>query len=307
MELLIKALYLLGAGVAVFFLVRLGYWYYQGWKLKESGYMPPPSPKIARMVYKAVGAVFTRIFVGPMTKIGKANEIFIGRGAVLPNHVVWTDFAVVAKAISFSYRQIAKYGEIKMFVIRTIAAWIGTVGVQVEGGKTQDGAGQLIVDTGAKILEASFGSRLLVFSQGKLCYSGTCEPNDFRTGSSRMLLQALENIGNDPMFALPVAIHYIRDAALATPFQRFLYACGLKYLRTRTWKEEIRGTNGKLIKTIKHKFVVYGVVVVIGEPIPAASLPKDPRAAIEMVRQSIEANLALAVAESEKRRPAIAA
>jgi hypothetical protein len=253
--------------------------------------------------------VITRIFVGPMTILGKSNEIFTGRGAVLPNHVVWTDFAVVAWAISFSYRQIAKYGEIKMFILRTIAAWIGTVGVQVEGGKTQDGAGQLIVDTGAKILEASSGSRLLVFSQGKLCYSGTCDANDFRTGSSRMLLQALTNIGDDPMYALPVAIHYIRDPALATPFQRFLYACGLKYLRTRSWKEEIRGTNGKVIKVINHKFVVYGVVVAIGEPIPASSLPKDGhgRPAIEMVRQSIEANLALAVAESEKRRPAIAA
>lgn len=307
MELLINALYVLGACAAAFVVVRFGYWYWQGSKLKQSGYMPPPSPKFARAVYKGVGAVITRIFVGPMTIIGKANEIFTGRGAVLPNHVVWTDFAVVAWAISFSYRQIAKYGEIKFPPLRTIAAWIGTVGVQVEGGKTQDGAGKLIVDTGAKILEASTGSRLLVFSQGKLCYSGSCDPNDFRTGSSRMLLQALENIGDDPMYALPVAVHYIRDAALATPLQRFLYACGLKYLRTRSWKEEIRATNGKVIKVIKHKFVVYGVVVAIGEPIPAASLPKDARAAIEMIRQSIEANLALAVAESEKRRPAIAA
>lgn len=302
MELLKNLLYLIGAGTVVFVVVRLAYWYWQGWKLKESGYMPPASPKIARATYKGVGHLFTRVFVGPMDIIGKENEIFVGRGMVLPNHVVWTDFAVIAKAISFSYRQIAKYAEIKMFIVRTIAAWIGTVGVQVEGGKTQDGAGKLIVETGSKILLQSFGSRLLVFSQGKLCYRGDVKAEDFRTGSARMLLLAKSQCEGEPIFALPVAIHYIRDAALATPLQRFVYACGLKYLRTRKWDEVIRGADGKVEKVIKHKFVVYGVVVAIGEPISVTDMPDDARGAIEMVRKSIEDNLALAVAFSERNR-----
>jgi 1-acyl-sn-glycerol-3-phosphate acyltransferase len=294
------------AALAVFALVRTVYWYLEGRKLQVSGYMTPPSTKLARWTFKAVANVGTRLLVGPVDVKGKENAQFKGRGLVLPNHMITWDFGVVGKAIPFSYRQLSKAAEIKNPVIATLAAWIGTVGVQVEGGKSQDGGGQAVVDTGARILAHSKGSRMLLFPQGMLVYSGDTSSKTFRTGASRMLTQAASSIGDDPLYALPVAIRYKTDKREATWLQRLLYPLGLKFVRTFRYSEKELGADGQpVIKEngkpsyVKKSMVLYGAYVSIGKPIAYKDLPSDPRAAIECVRQSIETMLA----EIDSRRP----
>jgi len=276
-----------GGLLLILALIRLNYWFRQGRKLQESGYMPPPSSKVARFTFKVCCRVIQRIFVGPMTVYGRDNQFFQGRGLVLPNHVFIWDFAVVGAAIEFSYRQIAKAAEIKNFIIAMVAAWIGTVGVQVKDGKSQDGAGEAVVDAGAKILKASFGSRLLMFAQGKLIYLKERLHKGYRTGATRVLERAAEGIDGEPLYALPVGLHYITDPAHAGLLQRVAYALGLRFLRTQRWKELVVGADGNET-WVKRKAVVYGVIVVIGEPIAQAELPADPRQAINGIADEIE-------------------
>lgn len=272
---------------AVLALIRLSYWFRQGRKLQESGYMPPPSSKVARFTFKVCCRLIQRLFVGPMTVYGRENQYFTGRGLVLPNHVFFWDFAVVGAAIEFSYRQIAKAAEVKNFIIAMVAAWIGTVGVQVKDGKSQDGAGNAVVEAGAKILMASFGSRLLMFPQGKLNYLLKRLLKGYRTGATRVLKQAAEGIGGEPLSALPVGLHYITDKSDAGIFQRIAYALGLRFLRTMRWKELVVAADGTET-WVKRKAVIYGVIVVIGEPIPQADLPVDAREAINHIAGEID-------------------
>lgn len=279
----------LGA-LGAFFLYRLAFWYCEGLKLKQCGYMPPPSSKFARGSFKWICRVVTRVFVGPLAVRGLENAKFTGRGLALPNHVFYWDFAVYAAAIPYAYRQIAKYAEIAFAPIRTWAAFIGTVGVQVEEGKTKDGAGKAIVATGAKVLAASAGSRLLMAPQGRLIYSGEIRPESFRTGATRILSETALLVGDDPLYGQPVAVYYLRDKKYATRLQRILYPLGLGLLRTVRWKEKTVDAAG--VETVtKHKATIYGVIVVIGVPIPQSELPLDARAAIEYVRLRIEAML----------------
>lgn len=277
-------------GFALFFLARLVYWYREGLKLKVSGYMPPPSSRFARGSFKSICRVITRVFVGPLTVYGRENAVYKGRGLVLPNHVFFWDFAVYAAAIPFAYRQIAKYAEIAFAPIRTWAAFIGTVGVQVEEGKTKDGAGQAIVSTGAKVLASSSGSRMLMAIQGRLIHSGKVLPKDFRTGARRILAETRLLVGDDPLFAQPVAIYYLRDKVHATRLQRILYPLGLGLLRTVRWKEKSVGADG-VEKVTKYKATIYGVIVVIGKPIPQADIPAEARAGTEYLRVVIEGML----------------
>lgn len=292
--------------LAVFIGVRGYYWYCEGKKLQTSGYMTPASTKLARWTFKAVANIATRLLVGPVTVIGRENSFYKGRGLVLPNHVITHDFVVVGKTLPYGYRQLSKAAEIKHPVVATLAAWIGTVGVQVEGGKAQDGGGQAVVDTGAKILTASPGSRMLLFPQGTLLYDGDISPNTFRTGATRMLAKAASQINGEPLFVHPIAIHYKRNRSDATFLQKVAYALGLKLLRTYRYKDKqlnADGTpaldaEGKIQWTVKKSMVLYGATVVIGKPIPFADLPADPREAIECVRQRIEAQLAVAQGKS---------
>lgn len=280
------AVLLLGI-LAFLFLKGLVFWYREGLKLKRSGYMPPPSSKFARGSFKWICRMITRVFVGPLHVRGQENARFTGRGLALPNHVFYWDFAVYAAAIPYAYRQIAKYAEIAFAPIRTWAAFIGTVGVQVEEGKTKDGAGKAIVATGAKVLAASKGSRLLMAPQGRLIYTGEVLSKDFRTGATRILAETRIAIGEDPLFSQPIAVYYLRDKKYATALQRILYPLGLGLIRTVRWKE--KSVNAAGVETVtKHKATIYGVIVVIGAPIPQSELPEDAREAIEYVRVRIE-------------------
>lgn len=275
-------------------LFRFGYWLMEGRKLQTSGYMPPPSSRFARGCYKAACRLICWLFVGPIKVINESNQEFVGRGIILPNHHIWPDFGVVGKSIKFSFRQIAKAAEIKNPLVGALSAWIGTVGVQVEGGKSQDGAGNAVIDAGAKVLSASHGSRMLLFPQGLLVPDNVLRPKQFRTGAIRMVRQAEAAIGDEPLYVLPMAIHYIRDPKRATRFHRFLHAIGLKFFRRVSLNASVEAPDGKGRVNEYHVFNNYGAVVAIGKPISVKDLPADAREATELVRQKIDELLTLA-------------
>jgi 1-acyl-sn-glycerol-3-phosphate acyltransferase len=271
-----------------FFCVRLVYWYKEGRKLQNSGYMPPSSTRFARGFYKNACRLITFLGVGPVKIIGAENARFAGRALVLPNHQFALDFAVVGKALPFSFRQVAKAGEVKSAVMGTLAAWIGTVGVQVEGGKSQkSGGGQAVIDAGAKILANSSGARMLLFPQGKLVFDNKLVGDDFRTGATRILNATVATVGADGLYALPMAIHYSRDQRDATRLHRFLNAIGLKSFRRYKDFELVANADGSKTK-VRRVYTTYGATVVIGKPIAMKDLPSDPRAAINVIAAEIQ-------------------
>jgi hypothetical protein len=160
----------------------------------------------------------------------------------------------------------------------------------VEGGKAQDGGSNTVIETGKNILVHSHGARLLLFPQGMLVWDNVLRPKEFRTGATRILQATLAEIGDDPLFVLPIAIHYKRDPKDATLLTRIIHGMGLKGFRR--WKdyELIKNEDGTRTKKPR-VYTTYGATVVIGKAIPVRSLPADPREAIEMVRLAIQAQL----------------
>lgn len=272
---------------------RTTYWFIQGRKLQNTGYMPPPSTRFARWFYKMACHLITFLGVGPVKVIGTENAEFAGRALILPNHQFALDFAVVGKSTPFSFRQVAKAKEVKNPIMGALAAWIGTVGVQVEGGKSQGGGGQAVIDAGAKILANSSGARMLLFPQGKLVFDNKLVVDDFRTGATRILNATVAMVGNDGLFVLPMAVHYKRDRKDATRFHRFMNAIGFKGFRR--WKDFELVVNADGSKTkVDRIYTTYGATVAIGKPIAMKDLSTDPRAAINTVAAEIQKLLTLA-------------
>lgn len=278
----------------LFIVYRTAYWIWQGRKLQKTGYVPPKSTRFARWFAKRVYQILCFQGVGPLKVIGAENAKFKGRAMVLPNHQFALDFAVVGKAVPFSYRQMAKAEELRSILRGTLAAWAGVVGIQVEGGKAQEsGGGQTVVDTGVSMLSVSEGARMLVFPQGKLVFTNKLKDEDFRTGSTRVLNATAASVGGNDLYVLPVAIHYKRVPKDATRFHRFMNAIGFKNFRRRKDFEKVVDASGNKVKEDR-TFTTYGATVVIGKPMAYNDLPKDPREAINEVAAEIQRLLTIA-------------
>jgi len=107
------------------------------------------------------------------------------------------------------------------------------------------------------------------------------------------MAKAASLIDGQPLYALPIAIHYLRDPRHKTWLHKLVNAVGIKGFRRYADYELVTNADGT--KTKKPRvFQQYGAVVVIGKPISVYDLPADPRAAIEVVRAATDELLARA-------------
>ena len=263
------AITIIGLGLAAYFLYRLRFWYKEGQKMQQVGYLPPPPSIFGRAVFRMGAAFFRFLYIGPVKVIGKENANFKGRLLVAPNHQFAFDFAAVAGSLPFSCRQIASANECKG--VRALpAVWVGTIAVHVGGGKAQDGAGQATVKICGNVLTQTDRSRLLMFPQGKLVYDNVLRPEDFRTGAVRAMKEAEQVKDGVPLGILPMGVVYHRDPSQRGVVHHFVNMLGFHNFR-------------KVSRTTQ-----YGATVVIGKPILAGELPDDAHAATELVRTRIQ-------------------
>jgi hypothetical protein len=88
-------------------------------------------------------------------------------------------------------------------------------------------------------------------------------------------------------------VHYKRDRKDASAVHRFMNAIGFKNFRR--WKDFELVPNADGTKTkVDRIFTTYGATVVIGKPMAAKDLPKDPRAATNAVAAEIQRLLTIA-------------
>lgn len=267
---------------------RYSFWKGEARKLLQGGYLPAPPTFLARLFFKMATRLIVFLVVGPVKVVGRKNARYDGRLLIAPNHTFQMDFAVTRTALPCHYTQIAKQAEVQG-ARAIIAAWVGTIAAKVEGGTAKPGQGAAVVKAAASYLASHAHTRLLLFPQGKLVYDNVLRPEDFRTGAARSLALAVQQLGTDEKVALlPVAIDYKRDPKNASYFHRFvgLLARVIPPLgKFRSWADVTRNPDGT--KTVT-KFRNYGAVVVIGEPIPFASLPQDPHECSQFMRAKIQ-------------------
>jgi|688.fasta_scaffold472300_2 hypothetical protein len=270
------------ASVAViYFLYRVLFWAREGKRMRTAGYLPPEPSWFGRTFYKSLCHIGTRIACGPIKVIGRENADYAGRLAVAPNHQHGLDFAVIRVAMPWAYRQIGALKEAaRLPGMATLAAWVGTFTVPVQGGKASSG-GQAAIDACARYLSLRPFNKLLIFIQGKLVFDNILRKEDFRTGGVRALQAAQLMIvdGVAPAF-LPVAIHYHRPTAATSLYRRII---------NKLWRKFLSGyASGP----------VCGATVVIGKPILITDLPTDIREATEVLRIKIQELLDQAIAAS---------
>lgn len=245
------------AAIGLYGAYRTSFWLAEGKKLTtRDGYVPPAQTWLAKVALKFFSYVMTLPTIGRIKVIGRENVYAPGRLMILGNHSFELDFAVTQRAMPVPYRQIGALNQL-LGLRAPFAAWTGFVAVNTDGGKAKSKeTGEKVVQAYANVLKHGADSRLMLFPQGKLVYTGELLPEDFRTGAVRGMQIAAKDVNPSELAVLPFAIHYHKVRHGRTGLSQFFSRFG-------------------------------GATVVIGERIPYSALPQDPRDATEFVRQQI--------------------
>ncbi|MBX9686103.1 MAG: 1-acyl-sn-glycerol-3-phosphate acyltransferase, partial [Candidatus Obscuribacterales bacterium] len=271
---------LLGSIGAVLLLAALAIQRYRFWrneavKMTQGAYLPPAPGRLATFTLKLVGRLAAFLFIGKIKVIGRQNARYKGKLLIVGNHQFMLDVATMSQSIPGAYRHLGKAAELKHPLRSFFAVWTGHFAAVVEAGKAQGGS-EKVIEACAQALS---GSNLLLFPQGKLVYDNVLRPDDFRTGAVRAAQLCRSQYDQDVAF-LPVGIHYHEEKSRRSWLYGLMNAIGFRQFR-------------RFPDSVKTR-TFYGASVVIGKPIPLASLPENPREATEMLRQSIQDQLSQA-------------
>jgi hypothetical protein len=285
--------------------LRVVYWYWQGKKLQQQGYLAPYPTTIERVLYVWLCRQILSLTMGPVKTYGMERINFDGRFIYGGNHQSGRDFLIARLAVPFSYRQITQFRQLKG-LNSGVGAFSGAFGVPSAGGKSY-GNSDAVIEGGADMLCRHEQAKLLLYFQGKLIpelnlpapertNENALRYEDFRTGAIRMLQRVVEKVAGESPAAraeamkrvgiLPKAIHYPPN------------------FRKQGW---FSGRLARLWLAFDHVSTpTYGAVVVVGKVIPLSDMPQDPvsgkvdpRGGINMVRDSIARLLSEAKAMAE--------
>jgi len=260
MPLLIVGSLVLIAGI--FAVVRFNYWKKAGANLQKSGYVPPTTPLLGRLAFRFITRLARFVMIGPVKVIGRKHSNYKGRLIVAANHQFQMDFAMVASAVP-NFHYMTAIEELQG-ARGLVGAWTGAFGVD------RKAPGEAVIQASTTILKRQRRSRVLIFPQGKLVYDNVIRPEDFKTGAVRILKHVASETPGEPAAILPMGVFYKRDPKHMTWGHKLARKLNLRWFR-----RAFGVTN-------------YGGTVVVGEPIPVASLPEDPKAATDLIRVRIQ-------------------
>ena len=265
---------------------RLAYWYYEGWKLQTPGYLAPYPTKFERGLYVWLCWKIVNTSLGQLVIKGRERleSTSVLGGIYGGNHQNGLDFLIARLAVLFSFRQITQVKQIGG--LRSgLGAFSGAFGVPSEGGKST-GNTSTVIEGGAAMLSKSSKSKLLLYFQGKLVYDNIQRYEDYRTGAVRILQLTIDRVREQHGDA----------AAEEFASQIGIFLKAIHYWDSCERPSLVRKGFAKLwVVTGYGDRPKYGATVVLGEPIPFNSLPKDPatgkvdaRLATNLIRDRIQ-------------------
>lgn len=255
-----------------FLTYRVRYWWREGNKLQEVGYLTPRVTIFARFARWILGWMIVWYKCGRYKVYGREHLRGNRRKIIMPNHQIEHDAIVIPTALRMLYfRGLMAITQIVGFR-KPIAAWLGVVPVH------HDKNPMAAVRVSVKVLKAEDDSSMVAFPQGELVRDNNLQLDPppgkegprFYAGPILIARMAAPKGGPIPFWFVPAGVYYDRDPRHASYMQRFLRWLGLK---------SFRGWFGEVLS---------GVTVVFGEPIAFDNLPQDKDEARKVVFEKIK-------------------
>lgn len=336
---------LLGLSAAVLASVlTIWYLFYQSHaaKYSQSGYVPPVTGPLGRIGFAAFSYLLTFLTVGKV-RVTRKGRLPFGRVVFAANHQLPCDFAMIRRGAGRHFHMLTASDQLGgPFGVLSAAGGVISVAFknkEKDGPAAEKGCvkalsasfgielsivavalagvfaavvfesiflgSALLLASGFLLARAPYYPALGIFPEGSLLPDNPELGVNFRPGAIRIARAVAAKTG-EPVFIVPMAIHYERDKAYADWTHRHL--AGMRSMfpairNPKTWDpifkvkldelpESERADLAAKQEALKKAYAksgkpVYGGAVVVGEAVNVADLPEDPIAAANFLRDIV--------------------
>ncbi len=231
---------------------RMQFWGDEVKKVREGGYVPPEPYVLTSLLSRFVCFTLGFLEVGPIKILGKERLPAHGPRIIAPFHIDAGDASIVSALIGVR----PMYYLIRTTEVLGYRGWIATMtGAIAVDEETQEGRTKAFKAAVSALSSGGPDAQLVIFPQGQLVPDEVTRRRDFKSGTMA-IAKICARRRKEPIWIVPVGVHYKTDPAEATVFQKVVQGLGFKKFRNLFGHQN------------------YGALAVIGRPFKVT--PKTP-------------------------------
>jgi 1-acyl-sn-glycerol-3-phosphate acyltransferase len=206
---------------------RANFWGPEVKKVQAGGYVPPPPYFLTALMMRVFCVVLGFLEVGPIRISGRHRLPKRGPMIIAPFHIDAGDASIVSSLLHVR----PMYYLIRTTEVQGWRGWIATMtGAIAVDEESQEGRTKGFKATIAALNAGGPDVCMVIFPQGQLVPDQETRRADFKSGTM-LIAKMVARKRKEPVWIVPVGVHYKKDPRQATLFQRCVQALGFKKFR----------------------------------------------------------------------------
>ncbi len=206
---------------------RIQFWAAEVKKVREGGYVPPEPYILTSLLSRFVCFNLGFLEVGPIKIVGKDRLPAHGPRIIAPFHIDAGDASIVSALIGIT----PMYYLIRTTEVLGYRGWIATMtGAIAVDEESQEGRTRAFKAAVSALSAGGPNAQLVIFPQGQLVPDEVTRRHEFKSGTMAIAKISARR-RKEPIWIVPVGVHYKTDPAEATIFQKAVQGLGFKKFR----------------------------------------------------------------------------
>ncbi len=225
----ITAVFLLSSAALLMRIVqgRIKYWAPHVEKVQAGGYVPPAPYFLTALLMRSLCIILGFFEVGPIRIIGRSRLPKSGPTIIAPFHVDAGDGSIISALLGIR----PMYYLIRTTEVIGFRGWIATLtGAIAVDEESQEGRSKAFKAAISALAGGGPDVTMIIFPQGQLVPDEEVRRSDFKSGTMAIAKLAARK-RKEPIWIVPIGMHYKTDPRDATLFQKAVQALGFKKFR----------------------------------------------------------------------------
>ncbi len=207
---------------------RIAFWAPHVAKVREGGYVSPPPYILTELLMRSFCFLLGFFEVGPIKILGRHRLPKSGPMIIAPIHIDAGDASIVSALLGIR----SMYYLIRTTEVQGWRGWIATMtGAIAVDEETQPGRTKAFKAAISALSNGGPNACMIIFPQGMLVPDEEVRRDDFKSGTM-LIAKMVARKRKEPVWIVPVGVHYKTDPVEATLFHKCVQGLGFKKFRS---------------------------------------------------------------------------